>query len=311
MSKIGRNDPCHCKSGLKYKKCCLKKEQVIHPTPLQSIGVLRKDPVNTLEDNGFASRYLFGLTEMRTFICPQDKRLEYDKHFQAVYQNLLEAKLARDLVIDLISTHNKSIESATDVIYTGNQINVDKPIDAKLNMFFKDFFIRGIMTIDSLNAHTRYMGYDTSFLFSDEEKKIKKGLKRFPIPETDPRFLHLKKLIDQTRQGWYTQFKELRRLIEHHGFQLPDVQYHLAGDRVVAHYAKFGDSGTQTIEEVLSICWENLSCLCEEIIVLIISLKLSDEYVVVMIPPGRRDKHIPVKYAVRHRAFPEAPLSHS
>jgi tetratricopeptide (TPR) repeat protein len=27
MSKIGRNDPCHCGSGLKYKKCCLAKEQ--------------------------------------------------------------------------------------------------------------------------------------------------------------------------------------------------------------------------------------------------------------------------------------------
>ena len=27
MDKIGRNDPCPCGSGLKYKKCCLGKEQ--------------------------------------------------------------------------------------------------------------------------------------------------------------------------------------------------------------------------------------------------------------------------------------------
>ena len=26
MSKIGRNDPCHCGSGLKYKKCHLPKD---------------------------------------------------------------------------------------------------------------------------------------------------------------------------------------------------------------------------------------------------------------------------------------------
>lgn len=26
MVKIGRNDPCRCGSGLKYKKCCLQKE---------------------------------------------------------------------------------------------------------------------------------------------------------------------------------------------------------------------------------------------------------------------------------------------
>ncbi len=25
--KTGRNDPCHCGSGKKYKKCCLKKDR--------------------------------------------------------------------------------------------------------------------------------------------------------------------------------------------------------------------------------------------------------------------------------------------
>lgn len=27
MSKTGRNDPCHCGSGQKYKRCCLRKDQ--------------------------------------------------------------------------------------------------------------------------------------------------------------------------------------------------------------------------------------------------------------------------------------------
>jgi tetratricopeptide (TPR) repeat protein len=26
MAKTGRNDPCHCRSGKKYKRCCLEKE---------------------------------------------------------------------------------------------------------------------------------------------------------------------------------------------------------------------------------------------------------------------------------------------
>lgn len=26
MKKLDRNDPCHCGSGLKYKKCCLDKD---------------------------------------------------------------------------------------------------------------------------------------------------------------------------------------------------------------------------------------------------------------------------------------------
>jgi len=27
MAKTGRNDPCHCGSGKKYKRCCLEKDQ--------------------------------------------------------------------------------------------------------------------------------------------------------------------------------------------------------------------------------------------------------------------------------------------
>ncbi len=30
MSKLGRNDPCHCGSGNKYKKCCLFGEWEAH-----------------------------------------------------------------------------------------------------------------------------------------------------------------------------------------------------------------------------------------------------------------------------------------
>lgn len=29
MTKLGRNDPCHCGSGKKYKKCCMKKDQAV------------------------------------------------------------------------------------------------------------------------------------------------------------------------------------------------------------------------------------------------------------------------------------------
>ena len=27
MAKIGRNDPCHCNSGKKYKKCCMARDE--------------------------------------------------------------------------------------------------------------------------------------------------------------------------------------------------------------------------------------------------------------------------------------------
>lgn len=39
MAKIGRNEPCPCRSGLKYKRCCAHKEQrvVTQPTPEQAM----------------------------------------------------------------------------------------------------------------------------------------------------------------------------------------------------------------------------------------------------------------------------------
>lgn len=34
-SDIGRNDPCHCGSGKKYKKCCMAKDQASESKSLQ------------------------------------------------------------------------------------------------------------------------------------------------------------------------------------------------------------------------------------------------------------------------------------
>jgi hypothetical protein len=43
MAKVGRNDPCPCGSGMKYKKCCLDKkprQQIVmigSPEPLSGL----------------------------------------------------------------------------------------------------------------------------------------------------------------------------------------------------------------------------------------------------------------------------------
>jgi len=35
MSKVGRNSPCPCGSGKKYKKCCIDKNK---PSPIEHVG---------------------------------------------------------------------------------------------------------------------------------------------------------------------------------------------------------------------------------------------------------------------------------
>ena len=55
MSGIGRNDKCHCGSGLKYKHCCLKKNNLTF-NDIESDGKMRtivKSTYDFIKDNDF------------------------------------------------------------------------------------------------------------------------------------------------------------------------------------------------------------------------------------------------------------------
>ena len=43
---MGRNDPCHCGSGKKYKRCCYEKDSVKHEEP-----IIEAVPANEEEDD--------------------------------------------------------------------------------------------------------------------------------------------------------------------------------------------------------------------------------------------------------------------
>jgi tetratricopeptide (TPR) repeat protein len=44
MAKPGRNDPCHCGSGNKYKKCCLTKDETVERQGLAEARARREEP---------------------------------------------------------------------------------------------------------------------------------------------------------------------------------------------------------------------------------------------------------------------------
>ncbi len=43
IPKLGRNDPCHCGSGKKYKKCCYDKDQALLRDASQYAGTTRSE----------------------------------------------------------------------------------------------------------------------------------------------------------------------------------------------------------------------------------------------------------------------------
>ena len=165
------------------------------------------------------------------------------------------------------------------------------------------------MAINALKKFCKFLGYDVGFMLLEDqnEKKYKKGLRRFPLKQEDHRFTFLSTMIKQNKIVWYFQFNKIRNDIEHDGFSLPSISYKLdEKNNVIIKYPKFGE---QTLEEIISICWYNLTHLCEEIIVFLLSLKLENNLIIVEIEKENRDKDMPIKYAARHKDFPYANFS--
>ncbi len=304
MNAVGRNHKCPCGSNRKYKKCCLSKDEANRNIR----GVLTKS-YDIKEGDDFFGRFIFQMCQIRDCISPREERLTYDHFYSTIFENLYEAKIARERCLEAISQHNQDVANGKGAYITNRQITVDAPITDDLNLFFKDFFIRGVMASDALFRHCAYMGYPISGLFSDKEKKRKQAVAEFPIPDSDPRKAQFFKYIEGHQKNWYRVFRELRVQIIHHGWKLPKIVYSpIAGNKVGVNYPKIHGL---TIEEILNVCWHNMTGFCEETIVILAGLKLPDDLMILEIPIDKRDKGFPVRFAVRHKAFPEANFSSS
>jgi tetratricopeptide (TPR) repeat protein len=68
--KLGRNAPCPCGSGLKYKKCCLEEDRLAASAPHPLAAKWRLPLRIVLEDDGFEELY-FGVHD-----CLKEGRLD-------------------------------------------------------------------------------------------------------------------------------------------------------------------------------------------------------------------------------------------
>ncbi len=271
----------------------------------KEVGVLRK-AYDMGKDRDFYTRFIVQLGNIRACVYEKDKQSGYDKSFNPVFQNLVEMSIVKNKCIELISQHVKDVSSGKDGLYHGSQIDVNEPIDDELNIFFKDFFIRGEIAMQGLISHSRYMGSNIGFLFSDSEKKFRKGLSKFVLDEKDDRYKALYEFITFSKVDWYESFNELRNKIEHDGWHLPRLNYTLDfNNKVQIHFPFFSD---QTIDEVLEYFWNKISKFCEEVIVFLLSLKLRNDLIIFSIPESKRDKNLPIQYIVSHKKLPGVPF---
>ena len=295
-NKQGRNAVCPCGSGKKFKKC--------HMNQTFSYGVLRRT-YDT--DDDYIHRLLFGLGNIRSCVVRDEQsRLEYDRSFKPVIQSLTEMRIAKVKCLELITKHQKDVKEKKDAVFTRHQITVTYPIDDELNLLLKDFFIRGVMVTRALNKHTEFLGCSTAFLFSDQDKKFRKGIESFPLAEDDVRFEYLKNFVTNHKQTWYQVFSEMRTAMEHMGWSLDDVRYQL--DKNMNVCPIFPKVAGHDIPFVLETCWNNIVHLCEEVTVFVLSLKLDVDKVIVQIPEAERKNHNKARYMVSHASWPGVPL---
>jgi hypothetical protein len=78
---IGRNEPCYCKSGLKYKKCCLVKDEQKRQEILQKSRELTGDNL---------AEYMGGLGLLKEYFNIEKENEEDDSEFQEWWKQDLE-----------------------------------------------------------------------------------------------------------------------------------------------------------------------------------------------------------------------------
>ena len=92
MAKPGRNDPCPCGSGNKYKKCCLAKEEAVAREQL----VKAQAPRDTLRRDQRAAANRLQVTELTAAVAARLARAEEED----VYEDALD--IASNAVVDLV-----------------------------------------------------------------------------------------------------------------------------------------------------------------------------------------------------------------
>lgn len=246
----------------------------------------------------FIARMMMGICDIRDFIFTQDKeRREFDKYYNSVRQNLQEARFVKDKFKEVYENHLDKVMNGNIAKYEESFIKVDETVDFDCNIYFKDFFIRGYIALDCLKMLTDKI-FDTNIeFFFKPDKSFEQGMNRFKAKYPGYLFKFFIDMLIDERKTWFSLFVEMRRKIEHKGFELAKVQYILKGNVIIPIFPKIGK---REIVDEFELIWENLFSFCEDVIVMMFSSKITKKsgLGIMHIPENMRDQLKPIKYKV-------------
>ncbi|MDE2079439.1 MAG: hypothetical protein KGI73_03570, partial [Patescibacteria group bacterium] len=195
----------------------------------------------------------------------------------------------------LLQKHISEVESGIKSEIKPGQVNINDNIQLELNLYFKDFFIRGGIALSYLVKFASFLGYNISFIYQ-KDRDFETGIKKFLEKHNSPLMEFLVDRVRTERVHWYTTFRKTRNDIEHEGWNLPNIKYSLENGQIKVLVPKFTD--TLSINEGVDFLWIKLMEFCEEMVVMLISTKLPPHFAIVHLPKEKRDLKNPVRYQV-------------
>ncbi|WP_226537232.1 SEC-C domain-containing protein [Fictibacillus halophilus] len=178
MSMIGRNDPCYCGSGKKYKKCCLHKEEQTREVSFHQEGLIKYALENYQQDlaartSEYVKKYPVGKDQEQTYgniavcwevFCSEikDGRTPVELYVKKV-KNSVKPEVAEILAgwTNTVPSLYKVVEQKTGFIFTVKDIWTDKVYDVTINAADKpkaDSALLGTLVSNGIN-YEFYVGY--------------------------------------------------------------------------------------------------------------------------------------------------------
>lgn len=272
-------------------------------------NAVSKGTLSKFSDKGssdpFMARMLYQMGEIRDFIFYTDaEKKAFRDFYEPIFQNLWEAEFVKEKCIKIIENHKKALVAGKIAKFKNGFIRLDESIDFDLNIYFKDFFIRGSIALDCLKGLTsRIFDVNIEFLFASE-KKFEDGIVKFRAKHSGDLFKFFTDMLRDERKQWFSTFVDMRNKIEHKGFKLPNVQHILQNGKITGVFPLM-DGKEMTI--VLEILWNNLFNFCEDAVVMMFATKIKEDsgIGIIQIPPELRDDIMPVRYKIALMPPPE------
>jgi hypothetical protein len=227
-------------------------------------------------------------------IHEQSERRAFDDAYSGLLDNFMELKLVVTRLQELQSRHLKEIEEGSAArIMTNHQITLLRPIDTEYRSLFKEFFIKGEMTISGISHVGKVLGVRAGFFFADP-KKFKKGVDK--LRQDWP---HVYDLViphlEHVRSTWYGSFNKIRNDIEHKTLKLPTLTYQLTESGNASVLFPRIEQDLPMTESFENLVLEILE-LVEDCVVFFLATRLRPGQFIRMIPENEQDPSMVIKY---------------